>query len=495
MPHVGVPLLLLVVVGLADAGKSLCLRCPHRSCRQMTAAPGARAECSCALVAPTALVCGGDGVTYLSRCLAECQGVSVAGEGACSATAAAAGAAAVAGEGDDAARAAAAPKGEPAAAASPARPSDDPITRATMDRFKSEGFRLVGAAADDAFAPELKSVQAPYSAAAAAVAEAPPALPAAPLTPRGALAVRKTADGLVYELSGEAASKQLRAAAAAAAALLGGDEPAAAKAVAAAFPLSAAARPPAGGGARRRRLAHIIGSDDRREMAGSPGWPMTAVGHLLFSKGACTGAVVGPRAVLTAAHCVYSRKRRAWQDRATFTPYRHRTSSESDTWPFGRVDYDYITTFTGFTEPDDYSDAVGYDLAVITLAKDIGGETGWFGMAWAPGKSSFTGTVYTAGYPGDKPFGSLWSASCRAEGGGEDSGSGAQFVTLCDAYAGDSGAPFWSKRDAGGPLLRAVNTYEACRCCSADCGCCSSKANGGNAIGAVEYAAIQAWRS
>ena len=35
------------------------------------------------------LVCGDDGLTYSSRCIAECQGVTVAGDGPCSAAAAA----------------------------------------------------------------------------------------------------------------------------------------------------------------------------------------------------------------------------------------------------------------------------------------------------------------------------------------------------------------------------------------------------------------------
>ncbi|KIY95129.1 hypothetical protein MNEG_12831 [Monoraphidium neglectum] len=97
-------------------------------------------------------------------------------------------------------------------------------------------------------------------------------------------------------------------------------------------------------GANGRRLSYIIGSDDRVEEKDYPGWPYTAVGQVLFKKGSCSGVMIGPRSVLTAGHCVYSRKRKAWQDRITFTPYRHRVA-DKDTWPVGRIPYTHATTY------------------------------------------------------------------------------------------------------------------------------------------------------
>jgi V8-like Glu-specific endopeptidase len=39
------------------------------------------------------------------------------------------------------------------------------------------------------------------------------------------------------------------------------------------------------------------------------------------------------------------------------------------------------------------------------LASNIGDRTGWLGFSYG---SPITDTMTSAGYPGDKPFGSLW---------------------------------------------------------------------------------------
>jgi protease YdgD len=66
----------------------------------------------------------------------------------------------------------------------------------------------------------------------------------------------------------------------------------------------------AGGSPRRDGLPGIIGGDDR-VILDSAKWPWAAVGRLnRASGGFCTGTLVAPDVVLTAAHCLYDTRTR-----------------------------------------------------------------------------------------------------------------------------------------------------------------------------------------
>jgi len=61
-----------------------------------------------------------------------------------------------------------------------------------------------------------------------------------------------------------------------------------------------------------RKLLTVFGKDDRQQITGPSVFPFNAVGLIKFrvdnSGHACSGAMIGPQAVLTAAHCVCSGK-------------------------------------------------------------------------------------------------------------------------------------------------------------------------------------------
>ena len=163
------------------------------------------------------------------------------------------------------------------------------------------------------------------------------------------------------------------------------------------------------------RIDHaLVGPRDSRiQIVRTRRYPFSNVCHLSrnFSgrQSGCSGIVIGPRIVLTAAHCLFSHRRGGAPQRIVVSPGRR----DRDTYPFGRK------VATTYYVPRQYIEARRsgrqrklFDYGVIILPDPFRHLT-----RFPPLKAltradvqrlKTSGLVGVSGYPGDRPTGTQW---------------------------------------------------------------------------------------
>lgn len=241
------------------------------------------------------------------------------------------------------------------------------------------------------------------------------------------------------------------------------------------------------------------GGVDNRQRFYGVNQPVTAWERQRVSDfGGCTVTLIGPRHVITAAHCVYNRAAAAgtdpWTDDVAIRVARNGTSNlgsvtiDNDNIPGGQVLWYWVpSTYISASSGSNVSE---FDISVVVTPARIGETTGgWMGW-WVLSQSTLdTQSTWNVGYPAcnattangtpriDEPspcsenhlYGDVSTCFPASFSNEDGDGWNRNFRHRCDASGGQSGSPIYLNYNNQGWGVTGVHIASVCGATANDC--------------------------
>jgi V8-like Glu-specific endopeptidase len=206
----------------------------------------------------------------------------------------------------------------------------------------------------------------------------------------------------------------------------------------------------------------VVGpTDNRVQEADTTRFPFSTVCHLGrdFGDGrlrGCSGVLIAPMLVLTAGHCLYNLLLRRAPRGIVVSPARR----DRDTMPFGSIQASQAYVARGFIGPQGRRPTRirTHDYGLIALPAAFRGLDRFMPLA-APTDAELAairrdGLITIAGYPGDRPIGTLWRHAENLRGW-----TPRRLFYTVHTCPGHSGSPIWHRSGAREtPVVIGVHT-------------------------------------